>query len=380
MLLLKFAEILSYIFIVGAAQGFILSIFLFKKKENQTANRVISVVMILFAFDLLAGSAFLTNVIKYFPWVVGLNNSFPYLYGPLIYLYVKILVEDDDKFHSIYLWHFLPFFLIQIYGIFFFYFESTSYQLSILDVNVPNPWHIELIGQLIPVHGCIYLILTIRESFNYNKKLKQSFSNIDQINLKWLRYLIGGTFVVWVVVFLAYFLNFVYGDALQANMLIYVVLSVFLYSLGIKTLKQPVVHFENGVPKNSVNEPQYKKSGLTDDDAEVYIDKLISVMEKDKPYLNNKISLSELSAMIDISSHNLSEIINRKLDQNFYDFINSYRIKEVIKMLEDDKYPNYSLLALGYEAGFSSKSAYYSAFKKVTGETPAQYKEKLKKK
>lgn len=380
MFLLKFAEILSYIFIVGAAQGFILSIFLFKKKENQTANRVISAVMILFAFDLLAGSAFLTNAIKYFPWAVGLNNSFPYLYGPLIYLYVKILVEDDDEFHSIYLWHFLPFFLIQIYAVFFFYFESTSYQLSILNVNTPNPWHIELIGQLIPVHGCIYLFLTVKESFNYNKKLKQSYSNIDQINLKWLRYLIGGTFVVWLVVFIAYLLNFIYGDAFQANMLIYVVLSVFLYSLGIKTLKQPVVHFENGAAKNLVNEAQYKKSGLTDDDAEFYIGKLISLMEKDKPYLNNKISLGELSAMINISSHNLSEIINRKLDQNFYDFINSYRIKEVIKMLEDDKYPNYSLLALGYEAGFSSKSAYYSAFKKVTGDTPAQYKEKLKKK
>ncbi len=376
--MLRFAEIFSYIFIVGAAQGFILSIFLFKKKENQTANRLIAILMILFGIDLLAGSTYLTGYIKYFPWLSGLNNSLPYLYGPFVYLYVKILVENDDRFHPVYYLHFLPFVLIQIYAFFFFYFESAAYQLSMFDNSIPNPWHIELIGKAIPFHGCIYLIMTIKESLVYNKKLKQSFSNIDQINLKWLRYLIGGTFIVWLVVFLSYIVNFIYGEDLQANMLIYVVLSIFLYSLGIKTLKQPMVHFENGVRKNSSYEPQYKKSGLADEEAEALKEKLILLMEEEKPYLNNKISLNDLSNMIDISPHNLSEIINRKLDQNFYDFINSYRIQEVIEMLEEDRYPNYSLLALGYEAGFSSKSAYYSAFKKITGDTPAQYKDKLK--
>ena len=124
----------------------------------------------------------------------------------------------------------------------------------------------------------------------------------------------------------------------------------------------------------NITDKGYNKSGLSEEKINEIASSLLIIMQNDKPYLKSNLSLSDLALLNGVSAHNLSEVINTKLNKSFYDFINQYRVDEVKKMLNDVKYENYSLLSIGFEAGFNSKTSFNTIFKKFTGTTPSEYK------
>jgi AraC-like DNA-binding protein len=122
--------------------------------------------------------------------------------------------------------------------------------------------------------------------------------------------------------------------------------------------------------------PKYAGSRLTQADSEAIVQKLTSFMESEKPYLSLSASIEDLSDQLCLPARNLSQVIHTHFQQNFYDFINSYRIEEIKKRICEERYRNYTLVAIAYDAGFNSKSVFNAAFKKHTGMTPKEYKRK----
>ncbi|WP_299322245.1 tetratricopeptide repeat protein [uncultured Maribacter sp.] len=121
----------------------------------------------------------------------------------------------------------------------------------------------------------------------------------------------------------------------------------------------------------------YKNSSLSIEDRKLYKNSILELMKHEKPYLNASLNHSELANNLRISSHHLSEVLHYEFEQNFYNFINSYRIIEAQDQLKDPKNIHSKMIAIAFDSGFKSKTSFNRAFKNYTGLTPSEYKNSL---
>ena len=372
---------------MGASQGILLSIFLFSKKVNHTANLVLAVAMIALSIDVFHSAYIIFGYYKDFPHFIGITYAFPFLYGPIFYLYAKLIGTNSNYFNPKYYLHFIPFILVVIYGIIFVYLKSSEFKFALIRNELAEPLPgLQIISFLKPVHGIIYVIITIQVVRFYNKKIRNSYSNIERINLNWLLHLTVGLSVVWGIVVLTFIVRAFSTKDINMDQFIYMSASVLIYSIGYLSLRQPQI-FQPAVQELNAEPNQdskiktegvsYQKSGLSNTEAQNYLKNLLKVMETDKLYLNSDLTLRELAEKLSMSPHNLSEILNTRLNQNFYDFINHYRVEEVKRRLADNESEKYSLIAIAFDSGFNSKSSFNTIFKKQTGSTPSQYRNQI---
>ncbi len=119
------------------------------------------------------------------------------------------------------------------------------------------------------------------------------------------------------------------------------------------------------------------KTRKTSKTANQYFRNLESLMHFNKIYRNPRLTLSSTAKKLGISPCYLSSIVNSLFKRSFIDFINEYRVDDVKKNLQSKEFAHYTIESVGLEAGFNSKSTFYSAFKRHTGFTPIQYKKNL---
>jgi len=382
---------MEYIFLLGAAQGLLLTFFLLSKKENLLPNRLFALTIFVYSIDILFAFITVKKLYLVYPQLIGLSGPPPFIYSPAIYLYTVYVSRNYKKFRKNDYFHFLPVSIMIILGINFILFGNTASKLELMNPDVPKGMAIVFMRTIIPFYGITYTIFSIREVLKYHLRLKESFSDIEKLKLDWLFYLLIGIITVWSLELIQIILIEVLNkkEDIFYNY-IYLFISIFMYFVAFKSLKQPEIFLqhEDDEKEESKNlsagmeeekSSGYKKSGLSDEKAKLILDELLDVMETKKPFTTPNLNLNELSALLNITPHNLSEVINTRLNQTFYDFISYYRIEEVKRLMLEDKADAYSILSIAYDAGFNSKSTFNNIFKKLTGMTPSEYRKSLSK-
>jgi AraC-like DNA-binding protein len=361
------------VLLVGATQGLFLALLLLQRKRNRTANRIL-------AFLVISYSIYITNVAfqamdyqQSFPHLIGIATGLPLLFGPLHYLYVRFMISPGRGLRKLDWLHFLPYLVLKSYML-PFHLSSGPEKLQFMqNMSEAGPPFVLLLFEWVMVlQGNIYMILSSFLLSNYSQGIRNSLSSIDKINLSWLRNITMGTAGIWALVFALNVLPLL-GVALTAHVdhAIAPSTAIFIYVMGYLSLRQQEI-FVGDAGLRSL--PKYRKSGLPADMADNYLRKIRAFMENQKPYTQNDLTLNDLAGHLSMPTHHLSQIINERLKQNFFDFINNYRVEEAKKRLRDPSCNHLTILAIAYDVGFSSKSVFNSAFKKHASMTPSQFK------
>lgn len=189
---------------------------------------------------------------------------------------------------------------------------------------------------------------------------------------------------IWVVVLLTNFSYSFWGIRLPFGGSFYIFLAVtlFVFAIGYFGFKQTDIFvFEKAIPIVDDSKPtqeRYAKSGLKTESADKMIQRITQFMETEKPYLQSKLTLGELAASLDLSTHHLSQILNEHLNQNFFDFVNGYRVEAFKATVQSPASQHLTLIAIAYDCGFNSKSSFNRIFKEISGQTPSQYLASIK--
>lgn len=223
-----------------------------------------------------------------------------------------------------------------------------------------------------------YLVPAVRILRRYRRSLKERVSNLDHVDLDWLRwfyYVVFSLCVVAWVVPLLWFHRFPrsllsHGLTLAASAAVWV---LGYRGLRQKTPETPEADIPEPAPSTEIDPKS--RPPLPKPEALRLKAALVDAMEKRKPYLDPELGLADLARLLEAPRNQLSAVINQELGMNFYDLVNSYRVQEFRALLADPSRREEKLLTLAFGAGFNSKPTFNKVVLKLTGKTPSQLRE-----
>lgn len=335
--------------------------------DDKKSDRVI-----VFTFFLLWGTdTFLIlwekmGLIPQYPHLLYLSKPFELFYGPLVYYRFRTLIEGKIKFDTLFVLLFLPGILAVIFFIPYFTLPPQEKLAYIGFHNIANGT-VRFIYLMI-VHGvspwfvfCLTLFIVHSLGSLSSKSLRLI------LNKKTLVAYI----ILWIVISITgYYTYIIDGPMIKVMIIIANGMVILFYFIEKKYEKLLLLIQEDS------REMRYKKSMVGNINTAAVIERVKELMEQENRYLDEKLSLQTLSAMLGITAHQLSEILNSRLKTNFRSFVNSYRINAAKKMLLENE--DMSILQAALNCGFNSKNTFNTAFHALEGTTPTEFLKKYR--
>ena len=365
------------LFLVAAIQGIFLAIALFlHKKGDRKANTLLAVVLLLFGFMMAFYVAYWSGYATKFIWMNWWTVPFTFLYGPLIYFYLYKLEKGNlPKKFAI---HFIPA-VIQYFFLVPFIIRSLFGRIEwlrnhffshdkLIEVVLLLFTHLQNIS--LAIYG-IAIFLLVRNDQQQLNKFAEKDEFVKNSWLKKVAWLYAGfTIAVWSYWILAWsgLIRLEYDYLISFSM------TLFIYTVGYLGFHQPEIFGSTTISNSKLPETKYARSSLKTDQAGMLLNKLLQIMQEEKPYLDSNLKIQHLAEKAGVSSHHLSQIINENLNQNYADFVNSYRINEAKRLLLSPEYEQEKILSIAFDAGFQNKATFNVSFKKYTGMSPTEFK------
>lgn len=359
-------EIMNTIAWIGFCQSLFAAILMFTKKDSNLPDKILSGWLTLMAIE------FLTCGLDHEIFGTSLLSSSFLLFNPAMYIYIRSLTRPEFKLKWIHLLHLLPFlsFEIMAYIIqepfsinnFFLIDKNFIFRMSFASANL--------------ISWSWYNPNSLRLVHKHRMHLRNEQSNIGtNENLGWVLsvgifYFVycALAFIITVIVF------FVDSQPMLPHVYNYSVLLFMVFILSFYGLRQQ--QLPEKLLAEALIQP-YHNSNLTDNNKELIKQKIIAYLENKKAYLNPELNMDLLATALKTPKYQLTEVLNTVIGKNFFQCVNAYRVEAVKIMLTDPK-NKFSVEAIGYECGFSSKSSFYTVFKSLTGMTPIEYKQKIR--
>ena len=367
------------ILIIGAFQALFMAVLIYSKRNKTAPDYFLATLFLVITLTQFNGYMEVYNRLNDYPYPGFINTSTPliFLHGPLMWFYVRSLTKQSFRFRPVYLLHFLPFALVLGRFAATIYFlpadEKIMHESEELfkdDLFFP----LVMIGIILFTQG--YYILIWRMLKRYDKGIRNYFSKLEDIDLRWLRFLVMGAIMFYASISVLYFIDYFIDLMSYVHLQItgFSFATVYVLVLGFYGYRQGNLFVSQRleIDLEKASDIPYQEGEIETAD-ERFLRSLLSHMKENEPYLDPELTLGKLSDELRVGPDYLSGILNGRLGKNFFDFVNHYRIeafKQQVKLAENRKL---KLISIAYDCGFNSKPTFNRVFKRATGMTPSEY-------
>ena len=344
------------------SSSFFATALLWISPQNKQSNRFLALLIFTISLWLIDHFLRIAGIYGQNANLYFLPIFYSFAFGPLIYFYVKSLVNQPLHLRKKDFLHFIPV-LFQA-GLYIFLttqnYDFKNWYWS--NIHEPFTYKVEFDGTFISM--LIYLGLSIRLLRNYQFYLVNNFSEISKMRLNWLKTILIILVILclqWLIeIILRDFFNlyFNYNYSIQILGIMALVLAVG----GIRQANLSEVHFEEEITQKVPVQV----------DTQI-LEQIKLGMEVQKLYLNPTLTLSEFARFLKLNPKVVSQQINTGLNKSFNDFVNEYRVDEVKLRLNSSDLERLTILGIAYESGFNSKTTFNRIFKEFTGVAPRDF-------